>query len=66
MMDKKKDEWYYEGQFINGYKYGIGRYYFPDGSYYYSRWEYNKKVGKILYYNLMGGADDLANWCTFY
>jgi hypothetical protein len=64
-MERKKDEWYYEGHFIFGYKFGIGRYFFPEGSYFYSRWEYDRKVGDILYNNLKGGSDDQPYWCTF-
>ena len=33
--DSYPDEYYYEGDFLDGYKHGIGRYYEPDGSYYY-------------------------------
>ena len=28
-------EYCYEGEFLEGYKHGIGRFYFPDGSYFY-------------------------------
>jgi len=49
--EKDPDEYYYEGEFVEGYKHGIGRYFEPDGSYYYCRWEFDRKVGQILYYN---------------
>jgi hypothetical protein len=35
-------EYYYEGDFVDGYKHGIGRLYEPSGSYFYGYWEYNK------------------------
>jgi len=35
---KPVDEYYYEGEFVDGIKHGIGRYFEPDGSYYYCQW----------------------------
>lgn len=55
--EKNKNEYYYEGDFVDGYKHGIGRLYEPSGSYFYGYWEYNKPVRQIVYYN----ADE-HNW----
>ena len=41
-QDKQKKEYLYEGDFVDGYKHGIGRLYEPSGSYFYGYWEYNK------------------------
>lgn len=51
VKEDPKDEYYYEGEFIDGFKHGKGRLYFPDGSYYYSEWAFNKKVNDIIYYD---------------
>ncbi len=56
-MQKSNNEYYYEGDFVDGYKHGIGRLFEPSGSYYYGYWEYNKPVRKIVFYN----ADE-HNW----
>lgn len=37
--------------YLEGYKHGIGRFYFPDGSYFYCWWEFDKKLGEVIYYN---------------
>ncbi|EAR89092.2 calpain family cysteine protease (macronuclear) [Tetrahymena thermophila SB210] len=47
----EKPEFYYEGEFMEGFKHGKGRFYFPDGSYYYCQWAFNKKVKDIIYYD---------------
>ncbi|KRX01213.1 hypothetical protein PPERSA_05613 [Pseudocohnilembus persalinus] len=44
-------EYYYEGEYQQGYRFGIGRYCEADGSYYYCNWEFDKKIGEILYYS---------------
>ena len=41
-IHRNNSEYYYEGEFVDGYKHGIGRLYEPSGSYYYGYWEYNK------------------------
>ncbi|EGR28298.1 morn domain repeat protein [Ichthyophthirius multifiliis] len=57
-----QNEFYYEGEFLDGYKHGIGRYFEPNGSYYYCRWEYNRKVGSILYYNANNHSHSIFNY----
>ena len=49
---KPIDEYYYEGEFVDGYKHGIGRYFEPDGSYYYCQWLFDRKTDLVLYYNV--------------
>jgi len=60
-INKSNTEFYYEGDFVDGYKHGTGRLYEPSGSYFYGYWEYNKPssvsvlsnntVGKTIYYS---------------
>jgi len=45
------NEFSYEGEFVEGYKHGLGRYFESDGSYYYCAWEYDKKIGDIIFYD---------------
>jgi hypothetical protein len=52
--EKAKNEFVYEGEFVDGYKHGIGRLYFPSGSYYYAYWEYNKPARDFIYYEAAG------------
>ncbi|KAL4500615.1 hypothetical protein ABPG72_003039 [Tetrahymena utriculariae] len=47
----EKPEFYYEGEFMEGFKHGKGRLYFPDGSYYYCEWAFNTKIKEIVYYD---------------
>ncbi|EGR34337.1 hypothetical protein IMG5_015760 [Ichthyophthirius multifiliis] len=49
--EEDKPEYFYEGEFVQGFKHGIGRFYDDTCSYFYCKWRFNKKVGKILYYN---------------
>ncbi len=49
--EKEKEEYYYEGEFVEGYKNGLGRLYEPDGSYCYCKWEFDRKIGDIIRYN---------------
>jgi hypothetical protein len=58
--DKEKEEYYYEGEFVEGYKNGLGRLYEPDGSYTYCRWEFDRKCGEILRYNAK-----IHKWCIY-
>ena len=53
MQEEKEisNELSYEGEFVEGYKHGLGRYYENDGSYYYCNWEFDKKVGDVVYYD---------------
>ncbi|CAD8178813.1 unnamed protein product [Paramecium octaurelia] len=48
--DKQKSEFLYEGDFVDGYKHGIGRLYYPNGSYLYAYWEYNKPARDFVEY----------------
>ena len=43
--EKELEEYYYEGEFVEGFKHGIGRYFEPNGSYFYCKWEFDKQIG---------------------
>ncbi|CAD8170251.1 unnamed protein product [Paramecium pentaurelia] len=49
-QEKEKREYLYEGDFADGYKHGIGRLYYPNGSYIYAYWEYNKPARDFIEY----------------
>lgn len=49
--EEERDMYLYEGEFIDGFKHGIGRLYFPNGSYFYCEWAFNLKVSEVIFYN---------------
>ncbi|CAK88809.1 unnamed protein product (macronuclear) [Paramecium tetraurelia] len=49
-QEKEKSEYLYEGEFVDGYKHGLGRLYYPSGSYFYAYWEYNKPARDFIEY----------------
>lgn len=51
----------YEGEFVDGYKHGIGRLYQPNGSYYYAYWEYNKPTRDFIEYIAIGNKWRILN-----
>lgn len=46
--EKVKDEIFYEGEFSFGYRHGIGRYYYKQGSYLYGEWRFDKSFGNSI------------------
>ena len=60
-IDRIKFEYVFEGEFVDGYKHGIGRLYEPNGSYIYAYWEYNKPVRNFVYYEADGNRHRIYN-----
>ena len=60
-IDRVKFEFVFEGEFVDGYKHGIGRLYEPNGSYIYAYWEYNKPVRSFVYYEADGNRHRIYN-----